>query len=276
MRAIGIDISEHQKNWSYADVKRKLDYIMIRVSQGLVKDIRFDQHYERCGMIPFTFGYHYARVLNISDPLWWVAQADFYLECIEGKSIDINVVDIEKKYNTPSMRFFDGCMRMMVYLESETGRRSMYYTNPDTYQAWLLQYGQKWMNSFPYMCSQYPYKGTWKADTDPITNPDWWVPRLPAGQKSWLAWQWSADGNQMGPEYGVKREPWHYVPPSVDLQVWNGTVDDLAEFIGLGVEEPSGPEEPTIPSDIATTISDIATKAQVVSDLANSLADKVV
>ncbi len=50
----------------------------------------------------------------------------------------------------------------------------------------------------------------------------------------WHLWQWSADGNNMGDEFGVHSH-------AVDLNVFNGTVVDMADWLGMTLDEPAPP-----------------------------------
>jgi hypothetical protein len=50
----------------------------------------------------------------------------------------------------------------------------------------------------------------------------------------WKFYQYSADGNGKGPEYGVKS-------PSVDLDVFNGTVEELRDWLGVPITPVESP-----------------------------------
>jgi len=91
------------------------------------------------------------------------------------------------------------------------------------------------------------YTGVYWWNVNTLYHPDWllmplWVanyttaaaPMLPRDWRTWVIWQWSADGNNMGALYGMQSN-------SVDLNRFNGTVADWEAFVGYVPEVP--PEE---------------------------------
>jgi GH25 family lysozyme M1 (1,4-beta-N-acetylmuramidase) len=243
MRAKGIDISRYQAAYDpYLSNGQALDqpqhdFVYIKASEHTSVDARFEQHAGEIEPIAARGAYHYFRSLDIADPNFWRRQADFFLETVSPHGFDFLVLDFERTNNQPSMRFGAGAKAWIDYVAEESGVRVLLYTNPASYQEYLLQYGQRWMDGYPFICAQYPFRG-WDDRLQGVYEGTW-EPRLPAGQSSWRFWQFSADGNQKGPENGIRRMPWHLVPPSVDLNVFNGTRAELLAWLAF-----SGGEEP--------------------------------
>lgn len=239
MRAQGFDISYAQDE--YRSEVKKHDFGIIRVCQGTTEDIRFKQHADEIEPVPVKGGYLYLRSINITDPMFWLPQVETFLKLLDGKKFHIGMVDFEKKGNSPSMRFAEGARKSLDYINANSDLEGVLYTNPDTYQAWMLQYGQKWMNDYPLMVAQYPFDRKWDDQLNNVYTGTW-HPRLPAGHLAWLFWQFSADGNQKGPENGIPRRAWHVVPPALDLSVFNGTKEQLfARYLKVKPQEPPVP-----------------------------------
>jgi GH25 family lysozyme M1 (1,4-beta-N-acetylmuramidase) len=236
MRAQGIDISHNQER--YDPSAKKHDFVFLRASYNLKKDRKIEQHAASIANVPVKGAYHYYRSDKASsDPLFWQEQADFFLEVVKDLNFDIFVLDFERKYNTPSMRFGAGAKQWIDYVGEQTGKKVLLYSNPSSYQEYLLPYGQHWMNDYPFWCAQYPFYGWNDKLTNVFSIHGGWNPRLPAGHQEWKFWQFSADGNQRGPENGIPRMPWHGGNPAVDLDVFNGTLKELLDWLNLEAPE---------------------------------------
>ena len=232
MRAQGIDISRYQHQ--YDPTVKEHDFVFIRATIHLATDDRFEQHVESISDVPIRGAYHYFRSIGISDPMFWQRQADYYLEVVTPYDLDILILDLERTNNDPSIRFGEGAKRWLDYVAEQSGKMVMLYSNPASYQEYLLHYGQRWMNDYHFWVAQYPFDRRWDEQLNNVYHiSGGWQPRLPAGHREWKFWQFSADGNQKGPENGIERKPWHLVPPAVDLDVFNGTVQELMDWLNL-------------------------------------------
>jgi GH25 family lysozyme M1 (1,4-beta-N-acetylmuramidase) len=236
MRAQGIDFSYYQS--SYDPSVKKHDFVIIRASYNVTKDRKFNQHSESIKDVPVRGAYHRFRSANAGhDPLFWQAQADYFLNVVNDFDFNFYVLDFERKYNTPSIRFGLGAKQWIDYVAEQSGKRVLLYSNPASYQEFLLHYGQQWMNSYPFWIAQYPYDRVWNEMLESVFSIfGGWEPRLPAGHTDWKFWQFSADGNRKGPENGIPRMPWHEADPAVDIDVFNGTFQELLDWLNL--EEP--------------------------------------
>ncbi len=208
-RAHGIDISKYQVDFDPTVKPEDIHFIVVRASYGIFTDPTFDQMHERIQPIPVRGAYHYFR----SD-LNWKDQADHYLTVVGDKGFHFYALDVETAYNEKSKQFARSANSWLQYVAKETGQRVVLYTNPTIYKTWLQPYGD-WMKNWPLWLAQYYFE----PDRDK-------KPALPDGVTKWHLWQYSADGNNKGAEYGVKSK-------HLDLDVFNGTVEELHKWVGV-------------------------------------------
>jgi GH25 family lysozyme M1 (1,4-beta-N-acetylmuramidase) len=221
-RAHGIDISKWQRFFDPAVNPDDINFIVLRVSYGLMKDEAYDKLVEAIQPVPIRGTYHY---FSSSSP--WQTQADHFLDLVRDKGFHFHALDIESGYNKKSAGFAQSAQKWLQYVADATGQRVLLYTNPNIYNSWLTPYGD-WMADWPFWVAQY-----WN---EPHRDRD---PGLPRGRKDWKFYQYSADvpPNRKGKEYGVGST-------NIDLNVYNGTVEELRSWLGLDVEKE--PEEPTV------------------------------
>lgn len=228
-RAHGIDISHHQTVFDVNANREDIQFIIIRASNGTVKDKRFDQFVVDIAEVPVRGAYHYFRSehspVNPSKTYRWQDQADFFLKCVNDRGFHFFALDIEQAFiqgvpdNERSPEFAADAEKWMRYVEKKTGKPVLLYTNPDKYEHWLMPFGD-WMEEWPLWIAQY-----WDP---PRRNKR---PSLPKGVTEWRFYQYSADTppNGRGKEFGVDTK-------NVDLNVFNGTVEDLRLWLGLDVD----------------------------------------
>ena len=229
MRATGIDISFWQQRYT---PKEPIDFIIQRVTTGIDVDGAYDQIKEDIQVVPIKGAYHYLR--STYD---WKEQADLFLEW--SVDHDFLVCDFEPKNNTMSRIFAENAGKFCAYVRSESKKKTLLYTNAPTYQGYMLQFGVTWMSEWPLWIAQYPYKA-WNERLAEIPNETYgWNPRTPAGRSQWSIWQYTSKGK--GPDWGV--DSW-----DVDLDVFNGTPEEMDVWLGLSTETqpPSNENEAAI------------------------------
>jgi len=237
-RAEGIDIySKYQPH--YDSTVKAHDFIIIKASDGKnpnedVANYQFDEIKD----VPIRGAYHYMRSdVPIQD------QINAFLSVFNTHNFHFAVADFEKTNNTPSMRFGRNTRSFIDSIKTITNKRCLLYSNRYIIHDWMYRYGQYWMRDnpeeYPLWIAQYPYYG-WNDALSNITDLDIWQPTLPAGITTWNFWQYSADGNRKGPENGIPKQYAWQTDPSVDLDVYNGTSDDLTQW--LNISQPPTPE----------------------------------
>jgi GH25 family lysozyme M1 (1,4-beta-N-acetylmuramidase) len=197
IRAIGIDISKWD---TYYTPKQPVDFVIQRLSYGLMKDERIAELTPPTLAAPVKGAYHY---YSSGSP--WQSQMDFFLGLAVDK-YDFLALDVEKGYNSGSSAFVLGVPLALAYLAEQSKKPVVLYVNPDTWGTWLLPV-QNQLLKFDIWLAQYYFVRT-------ASNPT--VPK--SMTQGWKFWQWSDIGP--GAAYGVGSK-------SLDLNVFNGTVADL-------------------------------------------------
>ena len=134
-------------------------------------------------------------------------QAEFTLSIVGNGGDFPLVVDIEKFKTsgvdeTPAAERVEKLHTWLDYVERQTGRKPIIYTSAYEWQITV--------NSTEF--GDYPL---WVANETSAAQP-----YLPSGWKSWLFWQYAADKDGLGRQYGAQSA-------DIDLDRFNGTVADL-------------------------------------------------
>ena len=137
------------------------------------------------------------------------------------------IVDFEKYGST--YVGFSALQQYVETLESLCKRPPIIYTSYGYWSSLKDFAKQYWATKYPYWHAQYTSAGT---------------PRIPPPFEDWTFWQWSADGNGKGPEYGA-------ASASIDLNRFNGDMADLQKLIGYEVVDP-----PVVPPVVPPVSSD--------------------
>lgn len=230
IRAQGIDISPRSTH-RYMH-KMDHDFVIVGVSDGRAVLDGSAQLLEDAQDAEFVLAYHYAR--SDVPP---GKQIETYLSAIEGHRVDGNNVDFEKRNNIGSEKFALNVKFMIDSFTAETNLRSLLYSRSGVIQEWMFHFGVDFIRRSEYFLwqAQWPFYG-WNDALLNIRDPEYWQPRLPAGVTDWKLWQYSADYNGKGSVHGVDST-------DVDLDVFNGTVEDMREWLYPETEEPA-PEIP--------------------------------
>lgn len=154
----------------------------------------------------------------------WSADADkqsaHFCDLMEQYPPDIPpIVDFEDRSNfiTQSVATSE-LWNFCVLTEQRLGRIPMIYTGPSYWQEFGSP-AASWLH-FPLWIAHY------------TTNP---APILPKPWTAYTFWQYTSSGN--GPAYGVEAK-------GIDLDVYNGTLEELKKWLGMEVPPPP-PAEPT-------------------------------
>ncbi len=215
MRAQGIDVSKWDISFNPDAAIKPLDFVIQRVGYGaqsgvVCKDPALDPMYPGVLKVPIRGAYWY-----FSTHSTWQAQANFFLELVGDKDYHFYVADFEDAYNVLSDQAMQDCFRWMEHVKLMSGLPVLIYTNPSLYN----QYAWKYCAGWPLWIAQY-YTNNPSPDKDPA---------MPSKRKSWDIWQWASEINYVGhgKEYGVGGN-------SVDLNVYNGIVEEMRAWLGLG------------------------------------------
>ena len=167
-----------------------------------------------------------------------VKQADYFWNLIGGYTWGALVVDCEAAGATyATMRKNTEIMAAQVYQMCELEpvliyTRASYWNHVIGDQPWAAIY-DLWIARYHSGIS-HPW-GDGKCK--------------PLGWDDWKFWQWSADGNGMGPYYGGQAA-------SMDLNRFNGTMADLNRYFGVVDVEPYETEI-DVPKDVERIVINI-------------------
>jgi GH25 family lysozyme M1 (1,4-beta-N-acetylmuramidase) len=173
----------------------------------------------------------------------WDAQAEFFLQTVTGKDFHFYALDIETGRDPGffigiSQNIFTAAdvQEIKLWIErvkSRTGKPVLLYTNQNIYNNMLLPRGGHILSSLDLWLAGY-LDDPRRNEDDPLTE----FPIKNPAVKNWHFWQYSADGNERGAEFGVTSR-------SIDLDVFNGPVETLRDWLGLAavISEPEGDTE---------------------------------
>lgn len=220
-RAHGLDISKYDLRFTPATATGQLDFVIQRISYRQTRDEAFETLLPGVMQVPIRGGYHY-----LNSDTAWRTQADKYLSIIAGHEYHFHACDFEGAFNALSTDFAYQAWQWVQYVQGRTGKRVFLYTSPSLYGTYIYpsqaRYGINW-NTVP----------LWTAQWFLTPNPNG-TPSNPTGRTGgWSLWQYTSKGN--GTLYGAGRST------ACDLDVFNGTVPQMRNFLGIGVEPPPPP-----------------------------------
>jgi GH25 family lysozyme M1 (1,4-beta-N-acetylmuramidase) len=214
-RAHGIDISKWQSFYRPAtNPPRPVDFVIQRLSYGLIRDQGLAVLTPPVMQAAIKGAYHY-----VSSAVDWKSQADLFLQLMDDK-YDFWAWDVEKAYNSDGI--VKGVVPAMEYLLDKTGKPGLLYTNPDMWGTWYKS-----------IQAQLLKYDLWIAHYWWIPNPEkepnyWTVGGASTMRRDWRFWQYDMKGmGNRGKEFGVGSY-------GLDLNVFNGTVDDLWKWARPG------------------------------------------
>lgn len=206
MRAKGADISKYQVTF---EPQGNLDFIIQRVSYGLRADEKFKELLPGVKQIERRGAYHY--FYTHIDP---IEQANFFFAQQGNQGFKFLVVDYEATGNTLDEQ---GEINLGIFHEELyflTSKPILLYTSPYVYRDKIIAYNEDW-ELVPLWMAHY------NGQDIETGAPETWG-------DDWLFWQHTSKGN--GAEYGVGSE-------HIDLNVFNGTVAEMDEWLGEEPEE---------------------------------------
>lgn len=195
MRAVGIDISHWQGSFKNLG---NIDFIIQKVSDGLYKDSLYDELLPSVKTVEHRGGYHWFR--TDTDP---IAQAEFFYKAQAGQGFQFLAMDYERHGNSLDARGEKNLWIFYQKLLELTSKTIYLYTTEYVLRDNLLIYNDRWLD--------VPF---WVARYNPGLDEQTVSPLFLDLGNDWAIWQYSADGNKKGGEYGVGSA-------DVDLNVWN-------------------------------------------------------
>src|SRR3990167_3329372 len=225
--ATGVDISQH--NGSYNPSVKPVDFVIARATIGLVQDLRFAETAAKCADQVFM-AYHYYKT---SIP--WKPQADKFIDTIAETNVSMLFWDYEPGRNYLTKQTAMDSVSAMSYIRQQTHKPVGLYA--DRQRTSDIYGDAPASKGFPLWFAQYY---TDKVYWDNVPNIEPRYNQQFSHQVPWLIWQYASEKNWLGHDdghrYGV--ESW-----SIDLNVWNGTKEQMQSYLGLWDTTPSEPTD---------------------------------
>jgi Lyzozyme M1 (1,4-beta-N-acetylmuramidase) len=237
-RAVGIDGS-HWWGWFKPELAtRPIDFVIIKATQGSTMiDPALGINWEGAKRVGVRGAYHYQKY-----GASWLAQAEFFLRAADRYDFHILALDVEKAYNELAFAspaagdtFFSDMRRILDYWKfKKPDKKVVLYTNTDIYANFIYpaikrlygMEGEQWLESLDLWLANYNGQN---VDGEPL---------MPANRASgWTFWQYSSNGKKA--DYGTNGD--------VDLNVFNGRVEELYKWAGITNTDPPPPVEPPAP-----------------------------
>lgn len=250
-RAQGPDISHWDESFNPAIATQRIDFVFFKLTEGThFVDSLIEEMWHGVKQVPVRAGYHYQR-----SGFSWIQQADHFLKVASWFDLQALALDVEEINNVYNDAFFSDTRRILQRLrEKAPNKKIILYTNSNTYNQ--LYYAFKRL---------YPFDGTaflesfdfWYAWPSRVFN----EPILPKTRRNtWRFWQKAWDG---------KPEEWG-TGSAADVNVFNGTRADLAQWAGITALPPTippePPAEPPAPPQVEPVVENTVFTAEVLVD----------
>lgn len=203
MRAKGIDISHWQDSFTY---NGQIDFVIQKATEGWSwTDPKFEEFLPEVQKVPIRGAYHY--FMTALDPL---SQARHFYETTKDKGFHFLAVDYEQYSNTLDRTGEAKLSRFWENLKKLTDLPLVLYTSPYILRDRLMAF-----------------------------NPVW------GERKLWIA-HWNGQDPESGSPTVFDASGWllwQYTNDPIDKNVYNGTVEQMLEWLDPQPEE-SDPVEP--------------------------------
>ncbi len=217
MTILGIDISKWDGNWDASKAKQAgATFVFIKASQATFADPQFQANWQKAKDAGLIRGaYHYLDYTKSG-----VDQANFFADLLKNDPGELPpVIDYELRRtdNNPSaaIGFLRDCLDQLIQrtelFENMSLKRPMIYTGP----GFWLEYGDQTKSEY---WIQFPlWNGHWISSN---------TPKIPAPWTMWQFWQFTSKGP--GEAFGSECL-------SMDMNRFNGTLNELMEFAGIRI-----------------------------------------
>jgi GH25 family lysozyme M1 (1,4-beta-N-acetylmuramidase) len=214
----GIDVSKWNGNMSFSITKTKCQYGFIRLGYGTQwLDASADTFYRDAMANDFPLGLYW--YLNIGQDANLTAQS--FAEEIVTHSPQLDIVLDAEQSNLNPTATLNWLMAVDTKFTQLTGKKATIYTSAGFWNSKVARSN--------YWSGRQLWVANWTTRDTPTMPYDW---------SSWTHWQWSADGNQKGAEYGSTNGD-----PDMDLDRFKGTCVQFNAKYGTHIK-PIGAEPP--------------------------------
>ena len=194
-------------------------FAFIRACFGTAKDTQFDRNWAESKRVGIPRG-AYGWVISGANQS---ANANRFIGFLGDDLGELAPVCDFEKYKTGGlvkMPTFGELRTFIERVETLTGKLPYIYTSYGYWTSGAGYANQTWAAKYPLWHAQYT-----SAKTPTIKPPF----------NKWTFWQWSADGNGKGAEFGAQSS-------AIDLNRFNGDIIDFHKLLGVDVLEPDLPD----------------------------------
>jgi lysozyme len=220
----GIDVSRYQPKVDWARVKAAgIAFAVPKASQSNWADPMFATHWAGAKSAGLLRGAYHFFVPDM-DPL---KQAAAYLKALGDDPGDLPpVLDIEAK-TTDAAALAKNAQVWLAEVEKQLKKQAIIYTAAWYWNGAMLVNGKypAWAADYALWVAAYPVKDG--APTLEQLAQGKYKPLLPKSWTKWTFWQYSEKGRVDGITNADGK------PANVDLNVFEGTLEDLGKFAGL-------------------------------------------
>jgi lysozyme len=217
MTVLGIDISKWDGNWDADKAKQAgATFVFVKASEATFTDPQFLVNWQKAKDAGLLRGaYHYLDYTKSG-----VEQANYFADLLKNDPGELPpVIDYELRRtdNDPSaaIGFLRDCLDQLItrteLFESASIKYPMIYTGP----GFWMEYGDQTKRDY---WIQFPlWNAHWTSSNTPKIPPPWTM---------WQFWQFTSKGP--GEAFGSECL-------SMDMNRYNGTLNELMEFAGMNV-----------------------------------------
>lgn len=222
---VGVDVSFWQGVMNWAKTFERAQFVFIRSSQGMsTTDARFISNWsgsKTAGMVRGAYHYFVPRSNMPANK----TQAEFFWRHLEADPGELPpVVDLETDGGLNKVDLEGALNKFVTRIQELSGQKPIIYSRKSFMDIELPL--TDWLWKYPLWVANYT------SAVEPLMPAEW-----TNHNQDWQFWQWSADGNGKGFEYGAQSD-------DIDLDRYNGTVVQFNNEFGtnIGVITPE-PEE---------------------------------
>jgi GH25 family lysozyme M1 (1,4-beta-N-acetylmuramidase) len=214
----GIDVSHWDAGIDWPKVRATGQrFVFAKATEGIVyKDDTFKDNWFGAKSAGLLRGaYHFFRC-NVDAK----KQADYFIDYVRAVKDDGElppVLDLETNDGVSKEKIVPAAKIWLDRVEAAFGKKPIIYSGQYFLQDFLVQPGggpPPWAKDYPLWLAQYPFQ--YQEGTKPF---------LPRGWFAWTIWQYSDKGTVNG------------INASVDMNVFNGTLEELYKFAGAKLPE---------------------------------------
>ncbi len=224
---LGIDVSHHQEDIDWAKTAQAVHFVFLKATEGVTyTDPNFREYWKKAGETDLLRGaYHYYRPNSDAKK-----QAEHFAHTV-GKDSELPpVLDLEERVGLPgTAKLLEDVKLFLDTVEQLCERKPIIYTSPNFWNMHMKD--AAWANTYDLWIANY------------TTRPE---PSVPTPWGRWLFWQYTDKGN--GYSVGVNER-------YVDMNWFNGSLDDLYEY--AGIEVPGGETGIEPPTKIEVTATSL-------------------